>query len=459
MFTENVSCSIHKCGQSQREIKATYRFLSNHKVKESLLIKALKEQCSSNVGGKNILVFCDSSSINIENHKNRIQNVEGLGRIGRNQHKQTLGFLVHPLLSYEAGTGNPLGIANVELISRSMDKNLYKARGKEIQLIPIEEKESYKWLKPCLESLNSSLSEVNHVTFVMDREGDIIEVYDRLKGEKSDVLIRSRHNRYVLDEQNKTKKLYDLVGQSETKGSTYIKIQGGERKSRKAKLSIRYTKCKLLWYEGKSVREKNQENGVSVSIIEVKETNHEGYKNEPPLLWRLITTKKIDTLEEAIEQIHNYEKRWKIEEFFKLLKTDGYNIESTEITTGNAIRKLTLILMKTSIKILQLKAARNGNTEQTIDQVFNPKEIECLETLNNKLEGKTEKQKNPYPKNSLPRASWIIARLGGWKGFYSNDRPPGNKTFAWGLEKFEMIMEGYTLFDEAMHEQKIKNVG
>ena len=107
--------------------------------------------------------------------------------------------------------------------------------------------------------------------------------------------------------------------------------------------------------------------------------------------------------------------------------------------------------MKTSDKILHLKEARNGNTEQTIEYVFNPKEIECLEALNNKLEGNTEKQKNPHPKNSLSHASWIIARLGGWKEFYSNERPPGNKTYVWGLEKFEEIMEGYTLF-KAMHE-------
>jgi hypothetical protein len=457
MFCENVSCSIHKCGKSGSIIKASYRFLSNPKVKESILVDALKDQCALNVEGRKVLVFCDSSSINIENHKNRIQNVEGLGRIGRNQAKQTLGFLVHPLLVYDAHKGSALGIASVKLISRPMGENIYLDRSREINSLMIEEKESYKWLNPCIESLDTSLKEAQHVTFIMDREADIMEIYDRLKSEKSDVLIRARHNRNVLDDQDKPSKLYDLIAESEVKGSTWINIEGGERKNRKAKLAIRYIKCKLLWNNAKEVSVKNQEKGVSVSIIEVREITHAGYENEPPLIWRLITTKEIDSLQQAIEQIHNYEKRWKIEEFFKLLKTDGYNIESTELTTGKAIRKLTLILMKTSIKILQLKEARDGNNDQTIDQVFSIKEIECLEKLNESLEGQTEKQKNPHPKNSLARASWVIARLGGWKEFYAKNRPPGNKTYAWGLEKFDSIMAGYALFEEM--NKCLKNVG
>jgi hypothetical protein len=33
------------------------------------------------------------------------------------------------------------------------------------------------------------------------------------------------------------------------------------------------------------------------------------------------------------------------------------------------------------------------------------------------FEGKPKKSKNPYPENNPARAAWLVARLGGWKGF------------------------------------------
>ena len=87
----------------------------------------------------------------------------------------------------------------------------------------------------------------------------------------------------------------------------------------------------------------------------------EKYKNEPPLVWRLLTTISIESLEQAKEVVEIYKLRWRVEEFFKLLKSDCYDIENTELTKGKSIRKLILYVMKASVKIQQLKAARDGS--------------------------------------------------------------------------------------------------
>ncbi len=414
MFIENVNCSIHKSGKSNSEIKGSYRFLSNDKVTESILIDSLKEECARHVFDKRVLAFCDSSTINFNNHKIRIQDFTGLGRIAKNQHTESIGLLLHPILVYNAHTGSALGISNVKLISGSMQKARSKSKRWKTKSIAIEEKESYKWIEPCILSMNDSLKTAKHVTFVMDREGDIMEVYDRLKSERSDVLVRAMHNRNVLDNQGRINKLYDLVGQSDVKGRTKIKIRSSNRKNRTAHLDIRFSTCTLQWHERQKVNGKINKEGVKVSIIEVREKKHKGHSTEPPLIWRLVTTKHITTLDEAKEEIRNYELRWKIEEYFKLLKSDGYNIESTELTTGKAIRKLLLILMKTSIKILQLKEASRNNGDMRLENVFSHQEIECLEYLNEEYSGQTEKQRNPHSKENLAWGAWVIARLGGW---------------------------------------------
>ena len=89
-------------------------------------------------------------------------------------------------------------------------------------------------------------------------------------------------------------------------------------------------------------------------------------------------------------------------------------------------------------------SARDGNTQQDIKGVFSPIEIDCLEQLNTKIEGKTEKQKNPHHKNTLAFAAWVIARLGGWSG-YIKQRPSGLITMRDGLIQFYNLIQGFEL--------------
>ena len=169
-------------------------------------------------------------------------------------------------------------------------------------------------------------------------------------------------------------------------------------------------------------------------------------KTEQPIRWRLLSTKQLKGIDQVKQEIKRYEKRWLIEEYFKLLKTDGYDIENTQLENGQSVRKLILLLMKTSIKVLQLKAAREGNNGAKTKEVFTEDEITCLRHLNTELEGQTQKQKNPYDPSNLAWATWIIARLAGWKEYYTKARPPGNKTLTEGLKKFDSIVFAYNIF-------------
>ena len=51
----------------------------------------------------------------------------------------------------------------------------------------------------------------------------------------------------------------------------------------------------------------------------------------------------------------------------------------------------------------------------------------------------TKRQTNPHPKASLAYATWVIARLGGWTGYYGK---PGPQTLNRGLRKYHNIKIG-----------------
>ena len=104
------------------------------------------------------------------------------------------------------------------------------------------------------------------------------------------------------------------------------------------------------------------------------------------------------------------------------------------------------MVLKAATTVLQLVYARNRYDAPPIETIFDEGEQEVLEKLNEKLQGKTQKLQNLFPRDQLSWAAWIIARLGGWKG-YQSQRPPGPITMKTGLDKFMSIFEGYQLFN------------
>lgn len=119
-----------------------------------------------------------------------------------------------------------------------------------------------------------------------------------------------------------------------------------------------------------------------------------------------------------------YKTRWLIEELFRLLKQQGVDIESSQLESGKGLKKLAVMAMEAALKILQLRQDRDGLCSVSVSVVFSDDEIEFAETVGqSRYEGKAQLQQNPHPKGSLARMSWIIARMGGWKGYQSTGKP------------------------------------
>jgi hypothetical protein len=181
---------------------------------------------------------------------------------------------------------------------------------------------------------------------------------------------------------------------------------------------------------------------VRLTLVEVAE--HDPPAGVEPLHWRLLTTHAIPSVEAAWQIIAWYNRRWVIEQLFRILKTQGLQLEDSQIASAERLLKLATIATKAAAFTLQLVQARDGRSDEPANLAFTRDEMAALEAVNAQVEGRTEKQKNPHIRHSLAWAAWIIARLGGWDS-YRSSRPPGPITFKHGLEYFRALAMGWQL--------------
>ena len=142
-----------------------------------------------------------------------------------------------------------------------------------------------------------------------------------------------------------------------------------------------------------------------------------------------------------------YRLRWTVEQVFRTMKTDGVDVETSQITTPGSLLKLVTIALIAAIRVMQLVMGRDGSTGQPLtDVIADAAEVPALQAINATLEGRTEKLKNPFDPASLAWYAWIAARLGGWSGYTSKGyRPAGPKIMARGLKKLDALVAGWLL--------------
>lgn len=95
----------------------------------------------------------------------------------------------------------------------------------------------------------------------------------------------------------------------------------------------------------------------------------------------------------ALLCIEWYTYRWIIEKVFRILKKEGFSIEASKLSQGKVIRKLTLIMLETIVKLFIMQIAYNTEKEINLRSCFSEQEIECLEIQIQQIEGKIEKLK------------------------------------------------------------------
>ena len=428
------SVNIRAMSSNRAEQVGYYRFLENPKVSVTELVRSASDHCQQAVSGRHVLAISDSSEINLQRQAKHLQ-AAGLGVVGNNQ---DVGFFLHPTLVADADSGFPLGLSTVQLWHRERERPDKHQR--RYPQLPIEEKESYKWLLAAERSQPSLVTGgVECVTYVGDRESDIYEAWVRVPDVQTHLLVRACRDRRLQD---RATMLYETLSQQPCQGTYAVEVMADPRigrGTREAWLAVRFTPVTIC--RPQKVSAQDYPETVTLYAVEAREVTPPA--GETPIHWRLLTTHPVNTLEQALQVIQWYRWRWRIEQLFAILKRVGLDLESTRLESVKAIERLSILALMVALRILQLKEGRDDET-RSADIAFSESQQQCLQHLAPKLQGRTRKQQNPFASGSLPWAAWLIARLGGWSGYHSQS-PPGIRTFSQGLRKFEAIFEGWSL--------------
>ena len=384
---------------------------------------------------EHVLVINDTSEMNY-NHLNGLFKVNDpdIGLISDNR---STGFFLHPGLAVSPRTGMPLGISSVQTWNRRFGSKTKEERNYRDQ--PIEEKESYKWLVTARES-KAWLAPNSRMTLIGDRENDIFEYFSSIPDQKTDVLVRSSWNRKLTSGLMLTDELELLAWQARVE----LPVRATEKRTqRTAQLQVKWTSVQIIKPEKRKHLLQQYPDQVKLNVVEVCEHPDSVPQGESPIHWRLFTTHEVKTLEDALLIIKWYRWRWWIEDLFRVLKTEGLEVESSQFSTGLALKKLVVLCLGEALKILTMRQERLGAGNYDASLCFTQDEQAFLTILGSELQGKTQKQQNPHQPQSLAWAVWIIALLGDWIPTDMTKRPPGVITISRGLKKFNQRYAGW----------------
>jgi hypothetical protein len=423
--------------QDWANTKAAYRFFSNNRVDEGAILEGhvqstlRRAQASSGP----LLVLQDTTEFSYKRDKPELvgftgETISRKDEAGRWRKHKVCGILMHSSLVV-TGDGLPLGLGAVKFWSRKAFKGTNALKKKvNPTRVPIEEKESFRWLENLRQS-TALLAEPQRCVHIGDRESDIYELFCTAQELGTNFLVRTCVDRLAGDGGHT---IADEMAEVRVQGLHRIEFRGAHGERCEAQLEIRYRRIRVLPPIGK---QKNYP-ALDLTVLHVQE--RDAPPQRQPLEWKLITNLAVRSKADAIEKINWYAMRWKIETFHKILKS-GCRAEDSRLRTADRLTNLIAIYCIVSWRIFWMTMLNRADPDSSAELAFTDSEIEALDRLQPDRESWV-----PQPK-TLSRYLTKLAKLGGYLA-RKTDPPPGNTVVWRGLTRLTDVVLGIRLARE-----------
>jgi len=418
--------SIWLASGNRSEAKATYRMLSNEKLKDEEILRQTVESTNGRItesGCKVILAVQDTMLVPYDGH----EKTEGIGWIS----DKTLGVNVHSCIAVTP-EGLVFGLLYQSSWTRGIRSDTSSGKDKKRER-PIEEKESYRWLETMGASAKN-IPEGIKVIHICDREGDMYELYELAEKSGQSFVIRIVQNRATISGEM----IIEGTKRSDSLGSMEVKIPRNSHKNqreREATLSIRAKTFEVKKPYSRR-NDKHLSDSVKMNVVYISE--EQPPDGVEPIEWLLATNENVTTPEDAMKIAEYYVQRWKIERFHYVMKS-GCQIEKIQQRSVDKIITVLLMYSIISIKILNMTYLARISPELPCSIIFGEDEWKILYCTANKT------QIPPSEPYTIAEAVIYVAKLTGWGGAKS-DGAPGLKIIWLGLSKLSFLLDSYLFF-------------
>ncbi len=422
--------------QDWANTKAAYRFFANGRVNELAILgghfQATRSRFESARASGPVLVLHDTTEFSYKREKTASigllkkvflwRDKEGLPR------NHTLcGLLMHSSLVVTT-SGIPLGLASIKFWTRKKFKGTNALKKKiNSTRVPIEQKESIRWIEG-LESATKLLGAPEAIVHVCDRESDIYELFAAAQGAGTHFLFRTCVDRLTDGDRCHVS---EVMREVRVKGLHRIEVRDKKGNTSRAVLELRYRRLRILPPAGKKMRYPE----LDLTVIHAQERGIP--QGRDAVNWKLITDLPVSSRKQAIEKLHWYAMRWKIETFHKILKS-GARAEEAKLRTASRLVNLIAVLCILSWRIFWMTMMNRMEPKADPRVAMTESEIQLLGHAVN-LKG----QPSPQPQ-TMHDAMQLLAKLGGYLA-RAHDPPPGNLILWRGLARLTDIQVGFLI--------------
>lgn len=424
-FTRKPKSSIPEACSNRAATKAVYRFLKSKAIEvkqiQQSMIDATVERIREEEyhAGEVIIIPHDTTEINFSN----LEDTEGLGAITNPKNR---GMFAHTAMAIKSN-GKPFGIVYQEFWERKPKRGKKKAN----KSIPIEKKESYKWLKAVI-SIDMIIPRSVKIISTTDRESDLFEYLAQERTENHHILLRARHNRKITNESSEEQWLFDYLEKTEQFQSISIKVSRRKGlQARQLEVEVRYAIVKVM--PPGYLKKKYNNKPVSLTAIYIKDSSNK-------IRWYLLSSIIVKNESEALELVRYYSIRWMIERYHYILKS-GTQIEALQLKQAERLEKAIALYSMVAWRIMYITYIARTNPQLSCGEILSEDEWKALWIYTYK----TVPEKPP----PLSQAVMLIAMLGGFLARKS-DGYPGAKVIWKGMKRLSDITSAIDAF---------KNVG
>lgn len=402
------------------DLKAAYRLFNNKRVTFDAVAEQHWQQTRQTKPGRHLLIS-DTTDINQFSHKA----TTGLGILGDGIGR---GMQLHNCLVYNCDDELIEGAAGALIHYR------VKARKGETRMQRLHRyRESQLW--GSLVNKVGIAPEGSQWIHVFDRGGDNFEAMCHIQLTGCDWVIRaSKLNRKVINENGEKVKLKDALDEARVVGSYELQLRSrpGVR-ARTAQIDVSVVQITFPKPRHHSKWVKNCGiNELRMNVVVVEEVNAPA--GVAPIRWILLTSLPANTFGHAWQVIDDYEHRWLVEEYHKVLKT-GCSVERHALRTADRLEPLIGLISITGIRLFQLKLIGRSQPEAKAATHVPSSWLKCLSLARRKLK---------MTGMSVYTFFREIAKLGGFLG-RTGDGEPGWQTVWRGYKKLHALLDGLAL--------------